>query len=44
MEVLRIKHPEAHPPTADSMDSYVDRPSELVPVDITNDTVTEVVG
>ena len=44
MEVLCTKHPEARPPTAASMDSYPDRPPELVPVDSTNDTVTAVAG
>ena len=44
MEVLRAKHPEARTPTAVSLESYPDRPPELTPVDITNDTVTAVVG
>ena len=44
MEVLRAKHPEARTPTAASLDSYPDRPPEITPVDITNDTVTAVVG
>ena len=44
MEVLRTKHPEACTPTASSLDSYSDRPPDLVPVDITDNTVTEVVG
>ena len=44
MEVMRTKHPEARPPTAASLDSYPDRPPELVPVDITNETVTLVAG
>ena len=43
MEMLHTKHPEAHPPTAASLDSYPDLPPELVPVDITNNTVTAVV-
>ena len=42
MEVLRAKHPEARTPTAVSLDLYPDRPPELTPVDITNDTVTAV--
>ena len=42
VEVLSTKHPEACPPTATSLDSYPDRPPDLVPVDITNDTVTAV--
>ena len=44
MEVLFTKHLEAQTPNAASMDSYPDRPPELVPVDITNDTVAEVAG
>ena len=42
MEMLRTKHPEARPPTAASLDLYPYRPPELVPVDITNNMVTEV--
>ena len=44
MEVLHTKHPEYCPPTAASLDSYPDRPLEIVPVDITNDTVMAVAG
>ena len=44
MEVLRTKHPEACPPTEASLDSYPDRPPDLVHVDITNNTVAEVAG
>ena len=44
MEVLRTKNPDAHPPTADSLDTYPDLLTELVPVDITSNTVTEVAG
>ena len=44
MEVLRAKHPEAQAPTVASLDPYLDQPPELVPVDITDDAVTEVVG
>ena len=44
MEVLRTKHPKARTPTAASLDSYPGRPSELTPVDITEDTVTAVAG
>ena len=44
MEVLRTKHLEARPPTAASLDSYPDRPPEIVSVDITDDMVTAVVG
>ena len=44
MEVLRTKHQEANSPTSDSLDSYPDRPPELVPVDVTDDTVMAVAG
>ena len=44
MEVMCTKNPEACPPTAASLESYLDRPPELVPVGITNNTVTEVTG
>ena len=43
MEVLRAKHPQAWTLTVASLESYPDRPLELTPVDITNDTVTAVV-
>ena len=42
MEVLCTNYPEARPPTAASLDSYLDRPPDLVLVDITDDTVTAV--
>ena len=44
MEVLCNKYPEARPPPATSMDSYPDRPPEIVPVNITDDTATAVAG
>ena len=44
MEVLRAKHPEVRTPTPASLDLYPDSPPELVPVDITNDTVMSVAG
>ena len=44
MEVLRAKHPEVRTPTAAIMDLHPDRPPELTPVDITEDTVTAVTG
>ena len=44
MEVLRDKHPEARTPTVANLDSYHDRPPELTPVDITDNTVTAVAG
>ena len=44
MEVLCTKHPEARTPTAASLDSYLGRPPELTPLDITEDTVMAVAG
>ena len=44
MEFLRTKHPKARPPTSASMKSYPDCPLELISMDITGDTVTEVAG
>ena len=44
MEVLRAKHPDSQTPTAESLDSYPDRPPDLSPLDITNDMVTAVAG
>ena len=40
MELLRTKHPEAFPPTADSLYSFPNHQLDLVPVDITDITVT----
>ena len=44
MEVLRTKHLDARPPTASILDSYLDRPPEIVPFDITDNMVTAVTG
>ena len=44
MEVLRTKYPDSRPPSAAILDTYPDRPLELVPVDITEETLTEVAG
>ena len=44
MELLCSKHPEARTQTKASLHSYPDRPLELTTVDITDDTVTAVVG
>ena len=44
MEGIRIKHLKARTPMAASLDSYLGRPPELTPVDITEDTVTAVSG
>ena len=43
MEVLHTKHPESRPPTVAILYLYLNLPPELVPVDITGDTVTVVV-
>ena len=42
--MLSTKHPDALSPTAAILDTYPDHIPELVPVGITNDTVTEVAG
>ena len=42
IELLRTRHMDVCPPTAASLDTYPDPPLEIVPVDITNATVTEV--
>ena len=42
MEVMFSKHSEAQAPTTASLDSYLDRPLDLAPVAITDDTVTAV--
>ena len=44
MEVLRTKHPDAHLLYTASLDTYIDRTPDLVPVDINKDTLTEVAG
>ena len=44
MEVLRTNQLEARTSTAASLDSYLDRPPELVRVINTYDTVTEFTG
>ena len=44
MDVLGTKHPEARAPTTASLESYPDRPPELVLVDITDNMMTAVVG
>ena len=44
MEVLRIKKPDAHSPTAASLDMYPYYPSEFIYVDIKNDPAMEVAG
>ena len=44
MEVLRTKNMDTSPPSAASLDTYTGRPLELVPVDRTEDTVTEIAG
>ena len=44
MDVLCNKHPYACPSPAASLDTYPECPPELVPMDINDDTVTEVAG
>ena len=44
MEVLRTKHPYTRPPSTSILDTYLDRPPDLVPVDITRDMVAKVTG
>ena len=40
VDVLRTKYPDSRPLTTSILDTYLNRPLELVPVDITNNTVT----
>ena len=42
LEVLRTKQPDEHSPTAASLDTYPDRPPNLVPGEITDNTMTKV--
>ena len=44
MEVLRTKHPDTRPPSAESLDAYPENPPEMVPVDITDNVVMAVAG
>ena len=44
IKVRRTKHLEAFVPTAASLDSYPDRPLEMVPLNITDNTMTAVTG
>ena len=44
IEVLRTKHPDAHPPSAASLNTYTDKLTEMVHVDITDDVVLAVAG
>ena len=44
LEVLRAKHLEAWTHMSACLESYTGRPTELTPVDITDDMVTAVVG
>ena len=43
-EAFQSKHPQDRTQITESLDSYPDRPPELTPVEITDDTVTEVAG
>ena len=44
MEVLCTKYLDARPLFKASLDTYPDRPPQLIPMDITNDTGVEVAG
>ena len=44
MEVLRTKHPDAHPLSAARLDAYHGNPPEMVPVEITGNVVSAVAG
>ena len=44
MVLLRTKHPNAHSPSAATLDTYTGQPIYLVPVDITENTVMEIEG
>ena len=41
---MRTKRPDARPLATASLETYMHRPPDLVPVEITNNTVTEVAG
>ena len=42
MDVLSYKHPDTRPLSTASLESYPGQPLELVPVNMTEDTVTEI--
>ena len=44
MEVLRTKHSDARPPSVACLNTYTEKPPEMVPVDITDDVVSAVAG
>ena len=44
MEMLRTKHQDTCPLSSPILDSYTGQPLELVPVEIAEDTVTEIAG
>ena len=44
MDVMCTKHPAARPLSAAIMETYPGSPPELLPVEITDNTVTEVSG
>ena len=44
LEVLRVKHPDARPPSAAFLYAYPGKPPEMVPVDITDNVVSAVAG
>ena len=38
LDMFRLKQPEARAPSATSLNAYPDRPQELVPADLEEDT------
>ena len=44
MDILHTRHPDTRRPSSASIESYTDRPPELVPMDITENTATEIAG
>ena len=44
MDVLCTKHPDTRPPSVASLDVYSKNPPEMVPVDITDNVMSEVAG
>ena len=44
MDVLHSKHPDARPPTRTSLESYPVQLPDLILIDMTEDTVTDITG
>ena len=42
LEVLRLKHPTARPPKMSILEAYIDKPPSMLPVEITDVTVSSV--